>query len=366
MRVNLVFFTTQNLNLESFNSNFKSHNRIRKSFGFVLLLSLVFCSSLYAQNDTITLKNGDTLEGEIKLILEGVLTIETDYSDKDFKIDFDKVNQLVIQSKCIIVLTNNRRRFGYVKSNEAGKVTITLENDIKEDYKISEIISLSEIREKFLQRFSAAIDFSYNFAKANKTDQFAVSGKLNYKSELWRFEAFINSLNSNQEDVEKTRRTEANLEFVRLLSDKLYIIGEVPFLSNTEQALDSRVSPSIGVGKFIVSTNKLYLGLSTGFTFNIENYANADLDKNSTEIFVSSSLKMYDVKDFDLQTDIKFYPSISEKGRIRTDYNLTLKYDLLKDFYVKLGFSLNYDNKPAISGNDVDYIFTSGLGWSFN
>jgi len=322
--------------------------------------------SVSSQNDTITLKSGDKLAGEIKLISEGVLTIETEYSDTDFKIEFNKVGQLVIQRKCLIILTDNRRRFGYIKSNSKEKITITLDNNLEEEYAISEVITLQEIKDKFLLRFTAAIDVSYNFAKANRADQFSVSGKLNYNSELWRFEAYVNSLNSNQENADKTRRTEANLEFVRLLPKKLYLIGETPFLSNTEQALDARISPSIGIGKFIVSTNKLYLGLSLGFTLNIENYSDATLDKNSTEGFISSSFNIFDIDDFDLETDIKFYPSITENGRIRTDYNLSLKYDLPLDFYIKLGFSLNYDNKPAISGNDVDYIFTSGLGWEFN
>jgi hypothetical protein len=75
---------------------------------------------------------------------------------------------------------------------------------------------------------------------------------------------------------------------------------------------------------------------------------------------------MFDFNDFDLNTGIKFYPSLSEKGRIRTDYDLTLKYDLPLDFYVKLGFTLNFDNQPAIEGNDFDYIFTSGFGWEFD
>ena len=65
-------------------------------------------------------------------------------------------------------------------------------------------------------------------------------------------------------------------------------------------------------------------------------------------------------------TGIDFYSSLSEKKRIRTDYDITLKYDLPLDFYIKLGFTLNYDNQPAIAGNKHDYIFTSGFGWEFN
>lgn len=353
------------LNFGFAGDDLKRSNLIAKSIGLIFIFSL-FCSTLSAQNDSIRLINGDELVGEIKMISEGVLKIETSYSDKDFNIEFNKVNGLKIQRKCLIVLTNNRRRFGYIKSNTPGKITITLDNNTEEEYAISEIIILNEVRENFFKRFTAAIDLSYNFAKANKAQQFAISGKLNYNSELWRFEAYINSLNSNQENVDQTKRTEASLEFVRLLRKKLYLIGEIPYLSNTEQALDSRISPSVGIGKFIVSTNKLYLGLSTGFTLNIENYSDATLNKESTELFIASSFKIYDVEDFDFETDIKFYPSLSESGRFRTDYNLSLKYDLPLDFYIKLGFSLNYDNKPAISGNDIDYIFTSGFGWSFN
>jgi len=332
----------------------------------LLLCGVLSGISTNAQNDTISLKNGDQLAGEIKLISQGILTIETDYSDKDFKIEFNKVSELVIERRCLVIFTNDRRRFGYVKSNTKEKITVFQDNDVQEEFDISELILLQEVEDKFIQRFSGEIDLSYNFAKANKTDQLAVSGKLDYNSELWLIKAYVNSLNSNQGDADKTRRTEANLRLVRLLKNKLYLISEIPFLSNTEQALDARISPSIGIGKFLVSTNKLYLGLSAGFTLNVENYSDATPNKNSTEGFVSSTLNIYDVEDFDLETDIKFYPSISEGGRFRTDYNLSLKYDLPLDFYIKLGFALNYDNKPAISGTDVDYIFTSGLGWEFN
>ncbi|MGK0323849.1 MAG: hypothetical protein ACJARX_001200 [Psychroserpens sp.] len=348
------------------NSHLKQNQMIYKPFGFVLMCSLFFCLGISAQNDTIRLISGDQLVGEIKMISEGVLKIETAYSDKDFNIEFKKVTKLVIQRKCLVVLTDNRRRFGYIKSNDIGRITITLDNNVQEEYAIIEIIMLKEVRENFFKRFKASVDLSYNFTRANRTQQFSVSGNLNYNSELWRFEADINSLNTNQDDVDQTRRTDASLEFVRLFKKKLYLTGEIPFLSNTEQALDSRISPSLGVGKFVVSTNKLYLGIATGLTLNIENYSDTTLNKKSTEVFISASFKIYDVKDFDFVTDLKLYPSISESGRFRTDYNLSLKYDLPLDFYIKLGFTLNYDNKPAIVGNDVDYIFTSGFGWSFN
>jgi len=75
---------------------------------------------------------------------------------------------------------------------------------------------------------------------------------------------------------------------------------------------------------------------------------------------------MFDYTDVSLTTGLKFFVSLSEKGRVRSDYDITLKYDLPLDFYIKMGYTLNYDNQPAIEGNDFDYIFTSGFGWEFD
>ncbi len=352
------------MNIRFLDSNLKFYKMISRSF--ILMFSLLFYATIYSQNDTITLKSGDRLVGELKLIDKGILTIETAYSDKDFNVEFNKVSQLIMQRRCLVILTDNRRRVGYIRSNVDEKITITLDDNTKEEFEIVEVMALQDINDKFIQRFRALIDLSYNYAKANKSAQFSIGGKLVYNSELWLFEGSVNTLNSDQEDADKTSRTEANIQFVRLMPRNLYLIGFADFLSNTEQAIDARISPSVGIGKFLASTNKLYFGLAVGFAFNIEQYVDSTLDKNSTEGFLIGSFNMFDVEDFDLETDIKFYPSISEKGRIRTDYNLSLKYDLPLDFYIKLGFSLNYDNKPAIAGSDVDYIFTSGFGWEFN
>jgi hypothetical protein len=42
---------------------------------------------------------------------------------------------------------------------------------------------------------------------------------------------------------------------------------------------------------------------------------------------------------------------------------LNIKYDLPHDFYIKPGITVNYDNRPAITGRDWDYVFTFSIGW---
>jgi hypothetical protein len=59
------------------------------------------------------------------------------------------------------------------------------------------------------------------------------------------------------------------------------------------------------------------------------------------------------------------YPSLTESGRIRVDNRIDLQYDLPMDFYIKTGFTINYDNQPVEGAAQSDYIWQTTFGWSW-
>jgi hypothetical protein len=331
-------------------------------FSLILLLPLIGLS----QKDSIQLKDQSILAGEIKSLSRGVLIIKTSYSDSDFHVEFKKVKSLSIERKCLVLLTRNRRRYGYVKTTKSGYFTMTLPDQTTEQYKINEITSLDEIRDKFWERFKGSFDLGFNFTKANSFTQLSVGSELSYIDQKSVITGTLDALSTGQQDVVTTRRSDAKIEYLRLLRKSWYLLSDVAFLSNTEQALDARISPSLGAGRFFISTNQLYYGVSLGLTYNIENYVDTTLDKTSTEAFIFNAFNIFDMKDFDLTSNLNIFPSLSEKGRLRTDFKVTSKYKIISDFYIKVGFTINYDNQPAIVGNEIDYNFTSGIGWKFN
>ena len=170
---------------------------------YLSILFLLWGLWAFAQNDTLRLKNNDQIVGEVKLIFAGVLTIETDYSDKDFTVEFSEVSELIIERRCVVILTKGRDRFGYVRSEEPGQVTITSEFGV-ETIPIREILSLQEVEEGFFGKFTGAIDIGLNVTKANNNRQFNIGGRLDFTGEKWIFEANINSLDTSQD-----RRTPA-------------------------------------------------------------------------------------------------------------------------------------------------------------
>jgi len=62
----------------------------------ILLLTavLLYGMSAFTQKDSLVLVNGNVIVGEIKSMDRGVLTIETDYSDDDFKIEWDGIKSI--------------------------------------------------------------------------------------------------------------------------------------------------------------------------------------------------------------------------------------------------------------------------------
>ena len=84
------------------------------------------------------------------------------------------------------------------------------------------------------------------------------------------------------------------------------------------------------------------------------------------EAFMGSELNLFDIGDLSLFNTIYVYPSLTESGRLRADIILNVSYDFPLDFYLKLGTTLNYDNRPAIEGNETDYVINFSVGWKFN
>ena len=354
------------MHLNRYSQNRKIQN-VSSLFGAIVLLCLLFQSGqLAAQHDTLWVKNSNVLYGEIKGLNSGVLQMETPYSDDDFTIDFDEVYKLVIERRCLIILVGGERLYGFLRSQEDGKVTIYSTVGTREGVDLNRVTTIQVIKKKWINRISGYIDVGFNLTRANNQRQFNVDGGVSYTGYKWLMNAKISSLFANQDNVDLTERTSIDAQVNRLISDKWYILASGSFLSNTEQALEGRYSGKLGAGRFLAITDKLLWGLGTGLNFNIENYEDSSLNKKSTELFISSRFNMFDFKDLSLDTNIDFYPSLSERGRVRVDYNLNVKYDLPYDFYIKTSFQFNYDNQPPETASEFDYILTSGFGWSFN
>ncbi len=350
-----------------------------------LLLLIITGISVNAQ-DVIKLKNGNELNGEIKSMDRGVLTIETDYSDSDFKVEWDKLSYIKTGSKYIVSLSKESiegmKSFMAESDSIGDRINATLESHptnpdmiILHTYrgdktvKYSQIVYLKSFNESFLSRLNATIDVGFNIAKANNLSQLNIGSTLGYLADKWGADAGLNIVNSEQDSVARVHRLDANAGFNWYLPKNLYLATSATFLENDEMQLDLRSTYKVGLGFFILRTNHLYLKIEGGAAYTNEKYFATDVDpvdpnpRTSGEGYIGSELNLFDIGDLNLMTNIVVFPSFTEDGRIRTDFKFEAKYDLPYDLYIKAGTTVNYDNQPAVEGSEYDYVMNTGLGW---
>lgn len=347
-------------------------------FAFFSLLGVI-----QAQNDTLYLNNGDVIVGDLKSMDRGVLTIEPAYSDADFKITWEDIAEMKAYQRYLITLSDGRRINGMFRSEGPGRVLI--DNEEGEDVTVDQddIVNIRGLEGSgFLSRLSANIDFGLSLTKANNQRQLNGNLRMGYLEDRWSADLYYNTLITTQDNVSDIQRNNGGLG-VRYFLPKDWNIGvDLDFLSNTEQSLDLRSTGKLGAGYFIRRTNSLYWNAGAGIAFTNESFSPV-LDpedgttttapsRQSVEAFIGTELNLYDIGDLNLLTSIVVYPTIVsddsvEPGRVRTDLRFDAKYDdiFLKDLYIRAGFTLNYDNRPAEAGRDVDYIFTTGFGWEW-
>lgn len=327
-----------------------------------LLLSTLFCSIALAQEDKVTFSNDDSIIGEVKGLKQGVLTIETDYSDSDFKIEWNNVKAIHTDTYFLITLSDGRRYNGKVSSN-ISKVDIITENAGTISVSANDIVFMESVDKGFWSRAHASIDFGWDITKANNLRQASLRSNMGYLAERWSTNIYYNALTSNQDSVEKVSRDDAGIDFSYYFQRRWFGIISTTFLSNTEQKLLLRTNGRLGLGAYFLQTNAVYWNVSAGASFNNEQYEQSADDRQSWEGFIGSDLNLFDTGDLSLRSKIGIYPSLTESGRWRTDFNFDIKYDLPKDFYVRLGVTLNYDNRPVNGASETDYVYTSGFGW---
>lgn len=331
---------------------------------FTLVLVLFLSSVIRAQSDSLIFKNGNVLVGEIKSMEKGVLIFESDFSDSDFKIEWNGISEIYTKTFFLISLSDGRRFNGYLYTSTPGNVLIQSEegNPVVALY---DLVYLKSVDINFWSRINASLSVGLYIARANHLSQLDTKVNVGYLADRWLTSASFSSLFSTQDSVAATQRQDGSGTFNWFLPRGLFIPASVTYLSNTEQKLDARLTSKLGFGKYVIQTNKSYWGFSAGVTYNNEKYSNESTNRKSWEGYLGTELNFYDIGDFRLLTQGAIYPGLTEKGRFRYDFNIDTKYDLPLDFYIKLGFTVNYDNQPAEGTSETDYVFQTGFGWEW-
>jgi uncharacterized protein DUF481 len=318
-------------------------------------------------NDTLVLVNNDMLVGELKKLDKSVITFKTKYSDKDFKIKWHKVLEIYSDRVFIISFSDGSRINSTIHSVKKDKNKVVMDSGVNSfEEVIHNIIYLEPIGKNFLSRLTIDIDFGITVTKANNLKQLNSNLSATYLANKWRTSGYFKTVLSRQDGIPDVSRMDGNLDVSFFLPGDWFVQTSAIFLSNDEQKLNLRSTFKGGTGYYFIHNSKMYLGANAGLAYTTENFTDDTSIRNSSELYIGVSFNKYSIGDLSLLTSIVLYPSLSERGRYRSDFNFDMKYDLPLDFYIKMSLTYNYDNQPIEGAAQSDYVFTTSFGWQFN
>ena len=326
---------------------------------------LITTPQVFAAADSLVMKNGERLRGEIKSLDRNVLVFSTGYSSSDFKIKWQRVAEVYSNRSFLVTDASGKRYYGSINTDSTNHnhVLVGSDNELML-IPIEKIVYIRPIKKGFRSRFNASLSVGYNLAKANNLQQFTIRSNFGYDAERWNYKTGFNMVRSAQDEVDNVRRTDATLGVQYFLPKDWFVLASSDFLQNDEQNLKLRVTASGGVGKYLIHTNRTTFTLAAGVAWNNETYTEADLGtRNSAEGYSALDLNMFNVGDLSIHSMVSVYPGITEQGRIRSDFKFDVKYNLPLDFFIKAGTSFNYDNRPVAGAPETDYVVQATFGW---
>jgi hypothetical protein len=116
-----------------------------------------------------------------------------------------------------------------------------------------------------------------------------------------------------------------------------------------------------------VNTNRSQLAVGAGLVVNDERGVDVEPTQNLEALLLFGwSFFTYDRPRTTLDVTTQYYPSLSDPGRNRIQFDAAVKQELIKDFFVSVSGYNTFDSRPpnpAFSNNDVGVVVS--VGWSY-
>lgn len=331
-------------------------------------LLLVLPMAVQAKTDTVVFANGDSLTGEVKSLSRGRLSFKTDATGT-INIEWQYVARLITDHNIQVELDSGLRYFGHLVDAEEEFHIVVDTSTGPTSLSTRNVVKMNPIdMDGLLQDIDVDVSVGYNFTKASQVSQFNVGVSADYRTRQRIASANFSSIISDSSGNDTSQRQTLGFNYTRLRANRWLNDGSLSFESNDELGLNFRTTLGTGGGRILRQSNSVLLILKGGLQATRENLVGEPEDKDSLESYVTLQWDWfrYDSPELDWSTNFQVIPSITESGRVRSEFDTTLKWEIVGDLYWRLEIYDSYDNQPqSAEGATNDYGIITSVEYDF-
>ena len=276
------------------------------------------CLGKVNRHDTVIMKNGDRLTGEVKRLQQGVLYIETVYFAGSVGVDWQQVEKVESTATFQVVLNNGTRLTGAISKIEAeaaasGKDFKVIERTSEVPVPGSEVVEIQSQKLTFWRQLKGSIDLGYNYTSGNSQSSLSSSANADYVAPRWSAGASYNASYSGQSGGTTTNLFEVQAVGERFLSRNSYLFGMSDFLHSSQQDLNLRTTLGAGYGRYFFRTNHNELRWLVGADYTHASYQSgiAQPIQQNAELIAGAQYQLFHFDRYTLQAQLLVFPGVS-------------------------------------------------------
>ena len=330
-------------------------------------LVLACCADAQAQRtDVVTLGNGDRITGEIIQLDRGRLEFKTDDAGTLY-LEWDKLTSIVAARLFEVEIEDGTKYLGNLGGAPPRSITVVAAG-FSIPLQMPVVTRITPIGVSFWNRIDGSIDAGFSYTRSSGVAQLNLNWNSMYRRPASTFRTAL-SLNTTAQEEDEGRDDRGSLDasYLKYPWKRWFFTVVGRFETNESLGLTLRSQVGGAVGPRLVNTNRAQLALGAGLVVNDERGVDVEPTRNVEALFMFGwSFYTYDRPKTNLDITTQYYPSLSDPGRNRLQFDAAVKQEVLKDFFVSVSGYNTYDSRPpnpAFSNNDVGVVLS--VGWSY-
>ncbi|MGB5630962.1 MAG: DUF481 domain-containing protein [Woeseiaceae bacterium] len=320
-----------------------------------------------ASADEVRFSGQNVMQGELKHLERGKLSFKTTATDT-ISIRWNHVDGVSSSKNLEIELDNGDILYGVIEPTDSqGQVSIR-RDDGTDLVAMSSVVRLTEIEDKIRDRFDGTASAGVNLTKANNYENYSLGLDLSYTTKRYVSSLDLSSHINRSDNTPQSEQSSLQIRSSRKWKKRRYSGGLLNFERNEDLGIDLRSSVGISVGKSLKHTNSQIFHVDGGLLVTREDIAGSGDSEDSREAFVGAHYEWfrYDDPQLDVTTQLVVIPNLTQSGRVRGNFSLTFRWEMIDDFYWRLTYQQDNDSDPP--GDDSaksDYTLFSGIAYDF-
>ena len=343
------------------------------SYLAIFLFLVCFSAPVFAdKTDIIILQNGDRITGEVKGLISGQLELKTEYMGTVF-IDWENIWDLFSSTGQQIELGNGERIVGTLDKPQTGTpdeeqliLVYTAEGEIEVDSQ--DVVRMYPVGGGFWDRMDLSINLGFNFDKSSSVGKYNLGVDAIYRDPKFITLGRFSSELTTQNKFDNTSRNVLNLSHMSYLESRRYRSYFGSMEQNDQLGVDLRTLIGIGYGWVPVSTGRNWFTWGVGLAANVERPFDGSESSTHLEAVGTLRYQYYKHSTPERTLDLYFqvYPGITQWGRVRADFTVDAKWEIIRDFFIGMELYANYDGEPsALESSEIDYGIRTTVGIKF-